>query len=253
MKLPPLDLSKLITLLKKEGGSELSLLKPSPKPGKQLLGNIGISPIIDNWNEIIRILETEIVPMLSKGCEAKALGAPAKRLARRAGHLSLMASEILSFVPGPIGIICSVINAVVCFSMGNVVGGLLELLGCIPGGKVAGKATSKLFPKIERILIEVVQNNHTLKFIVETSSKQAVKVTEFVEKYGPKPKSKKFDTGYEYGVKTPIQPSSLENSLRKEFPDHNPSVQGQKEIGKYITFSNTYGNLPKSNSWSHLY
>ena len=33
MKLPPIDFSKLVNLLKKEGGAELGALKPTPQPG----------------------------------------------------------------------------------------------------------------------------------------------------------------------------------------------------------------------------
>lgn len=204
MKIPPIDLSKFLQLLKSEGRAEMGIAA-APKFGELTRG---VKPnnlaLFREWDNIILILEKEVIPLLNKGCEAKSLVAPAQKLAKSAGALSLIASEVLSFVPGPVGIVCSLINAIVCFSTGNIVGGLFELLGCIPGGKVAGKGASKLFPKIEKIMIELVQSNHALKVIVETGSKQQKIVIEFFEKYAPKAKPKpKTEVGFEYGIKTP--------------------------------------------------
>lgn len=251
MRIPPIDLSKLLHLLKSEGRAEMSIAC-APKFGELTRGaKLNNLTIFKEWDNIICILEKEVIPLLSKGCEVKSLAAPAQKLAKSAGALSLMASEVLSFVPGPVGIICSLINAIVCFSTGNIVGGLFELLGCIPGGKVAGKGASKLFPKIEKIMIEIVQSNQALKVIVETSSKKQKIVVEFFEKYSPKTKPKpKPEVGYGYGTRIPSQPSALEQSLKNKFP--NPQIEGQREIGKYTTFPNTYGNMSKTNLWPHL-
>lgn len=195
MKIPPIDLSKFLHLLKSEGGAELRIAVST---------KLGGMTLFREWNNIILIIEKEVIPLLAKGCEAKSLVAPAQKLAKSAGALSLIASQILSFVPGPVGIICSLINAIVCFSIGNIVGGLFELLGCIPGGKVAGKGASKLFPKIEKIMIEIVQSNHALKVIVEASSASQKVVVEFFKKYAPKAKPKaKAEVGFDYGVKIP--------------------------------------------------
>lgn len=260
MRIPPIDLSKLLLLLKAEGKTELAVAKSQPKfleltgkgpkPAASAASNLGL---LQEWDNIVLVMEKEVIPLLNKGCEAKALAAPAQKLAKSAGSISLMASQVLSFVPGPVGIVCSIVNAVVCFSTGNIVGGFLELLGCIPGGKVAGKASSKLFPKIEKILIEVVESNHSLKIVVETSTKQHKAVTEFFEKYAPKAKPKKKpEVGQSYGARNPVkpQPSPLEQSLRQKFP--NTAVEAQREIGKYTTLPNTYGNMPKTNLWPHL-
>lgn len=247
MKIPPIDLSKFLQLLKSEGRAELQMASKS-KFVSMMPKNLAM---FKEWDNIVLILEKEVIPLLNKGCEAKSLVAPAQKLAKSVGALSLIASELLSFVPGPVGIVCSLVNAIVCFSTGNIVGGLFELLGCIPGGKVAGKGASKLFPKIEKILIEIVQSNHQLCVIVETASKQQKVVVEFFEKYAPKTKPKpKPEVGYGYGTRMPSQPSALEQSLKNKFP--NPAIEGQKEIGKYTTFPNTYGNMGKTNLWPHL-
>lgn len=244
MKIPPIDLSSFILLIKSEGRAELTAVTK---------GKFGSLSLFREWDNILSILEKEVVPLLTKGCDAKSLIAPAQKIAKSATALAALAAEVLSFVPGPIGIICSVALAIGCFSTGNIVGGLFELLGCIPGGKVAGKGASKLFLKIEKIMIEIVQSNQALRVIVETSSKQQKLVVEFFKKHSPKAKPKtKTEVGYGYGVRTPAQgqPSLLEQSLSKKFP--NPTIEAQKEIGKYTTFPNTYGNMPKTNLWPHL-
>lgn len=230
MKLPPIDLTKLLQLLKAEGRVELAVSKAQPK----LLEITAEWKIFKEWDNIIHILETEVVPLLKKGCEATDLVAPAQKLGKSAVSLSLMASQFLSFVPGPVGIICSVVNAVVCFSTGNILGGLFELLCCIPGVKVAGKVATKLSPKIEKILVEIVQSNESLKIIVETSSKPIAAVTDFFKKHASdiKPKNK---VGYTYGTKTSTEASMLEQSLRQ--PLHPAAPKPKQPVSYY---ENTY-------------
>ncbi len=222
MKIPPIDLSKFLHLLKSEGIIELRAAA-----GTKLCS----LALFKEWDNIILILEKEVIPLLSKGCEVKSLVVPAQKLAKSATAISLFASQVLSFVPGPVGIVCSLINAIVCFSTGNIVGGLFELLGCIPGGKVAGKGASKLYPKIEKIMIEIVQNNHALKVIVEASSKPQKVVVEFFEKHAPKTKPKP-KVGYDYGIRTELYPpktgnmpsleEAIEINMRRDMPTHIP-------------------------------
>lgn len=175
VKIPPIDLSGLIKLLKQDGKTELLTA---------CLGKEQQSfRIFLEWNNIIKVLETEIIPVLSKGGELAHLAAPAKKLARSAGGLASLASQILSFVPGPIGIVCSVINAVVCFCTYpfpiNIGNGMLELLGCIPGGKVAAKGGAKLAPKIEKIIITMLEKSPETNKIIKESEKVARSVKEF--------------------------------------------------------------------------
>lgn len=159
MKIPPIDLSGIIKILKKEGGDELS---------SALSGNkFGTIRIQYEWNNIISILETQLIPQLAKGGEVSSLLPAANALMKSAGTLSLMASQVLSFIPGPIGIVCSIINAIVCFASGNVVGGLLELLGCIPGAKFGVKGGSKLLTKIGDDVIRIIEKNPELAKILK--------------------------------------------------------------------------------------
>ncbi len=236
--MPPLKIDKLVALLKGEGRKEL---------GVSLTGKLGALAFVREWDKIIRILECEIAPLLAKGCEAKALAAPAARLAKSAGSLSLMASQLLSFVPGPVGIVCSLVNAIVCFSAGNVPGGLFELLGCIPGGKVAGKAlsqgakvsktvkasgvTTQLASKFKAILVEMVQNNAALRKAVEKSPFRIESVTVFMNKYCKKAEvpapSPKIST-FKGGTYSPQPASALENSLKNKFPSTGGKSGAQK-------------------------
>lgn len=211
MKIPPIDLRKFIQLLKSEGQADLSAA---------IIGKLGGMAILKEWHNILAVLEKEVIPLLSKGCEAKSLLVPAQKLAGSAKVLGGMAANVLSFVPGPVGIICSLALAIGCFSTGNIVGGFFELLGCIPGGKVAGKSASKLFPKIEKLLIEIAESNQALKVVIDASSKQQRIVAEFFERHAPKIKSKsKPEVGYDYGVRTPINTPKSGNmpSLEEAF------------------------------------
>jgi hypothetical protein len=258
MKLPPIDLSGLVNLIRNEGRAELAATKAAPKllevtskAPKTVSSYVSNLSFVKEWDNIIFILEKEVVPLLAKGCEAKALLVPSRKLLKSAKSLTLTVTQVLGFVPGPVGIVCSVINAIACFSVGNVPGGLFELLGCIPGGKIAAKSASKLLPKIEKILIEMVQSNRSLRVAAESASRQYKAVTEFFRKHAPDIKPDKAATGYGYGVRAPAETAvaSLEQSLRQSL---HPVVEARKEIGKYVTLKTTYGNLPKSNLWSHL-
>ncbi len=195
MKIPPIDLSKLLLLLKSEGRIEL-MNAASRK--------LGALTLLREWDNILTVLEKEVIPLLSKGCEAKSLLAPAQKIAKSAQALAALAANVLSFVPGPIGIVCSLALAITCFSTGNIAGGFFELLGCIPGGKVAGKGASKLFPKIEKMLIEIAQSNRAVRTVIEASSRQQKVVAEFFAKHPLRIKQhNKLETGYGYGVRTP--------------------------------------------------
>lgn len=185
-KFPPIDLSGVITLLKSDGTSELSAA---------LSGKLLTFDCTKRWHNILNILEKEIVPVLKEGGDLRRIVGPAKMLAHNAGVLASMLSQILSFVPGPVGILCSVINAIVCFCTMpfpmNIGSGMLELLGCIPGGKVAIKGGSKLAPKIGKLLAEMVNNSPELSRIVRESSEITNQVKKWTKSVSSKAKSNK--------------------------------------------------------------
>ncbi|MBO7189401.1 MAG: hypothetical protein J6V55_02320 [Alistipes sp.] len=155
MYIPPIDLSPLLKILKKEGHSELMEATNIP----------GINPfhgIITEWNYIIRVLEGELIPQLAKGGDLTNLSAAARPLKESALSLSRTATQFLSFVPGPIGIVCSIISAIVCFSSGQIANGIFELFGCIPGGKLGVKGASKIMSKMEDLITSLIINNAKL-------------------------------------------------------------------------------------------
>lgn len=152
MKIPPIDLTNVLKLLKSEGKNEVAPIITKRNPF--------IEPsFINEWNNILRVLELELIPTLKKGGEVSILLPTAKKLSKSAANLSLTASQILSFVPGPIGIVCSIINAIVCFCSGNIPGGLLELIGCIPGAKMGVKGGSKVAEKVGAMILDILKKN----------------------------------------------------------------------------------------------
>ena len=118
--------------------------------------------IMTEWNNIIRVLEGQLVPQLAKGGDLTHLKPVADELLKNAKKLSLTVSQVLSFVPGPIGIVCSIINAIVCFSLGHILEGIMELLGCIPGAKFGMKGASKIMTKIGEEVVSIISKNREL-------------------------------------------------------------------------------------------
>lgn len=176
-KIPRIDLTEFLALLKAEGKSELRTACT------KALGDSG-RKILTEWDNIIRGLD-EIIPKLAEGVEAGQIVAPIKSIGKSAATLSLMASQVLSFVPGPIGMVCSAVNAIVCFTTlpfpVNLGNGFLELLGCIPGGKVAGK----LAPKVEKILLRTIEKTPGLRDILIKQQQIAAAVQRFARRAKP--------------------------------------------------------------------
>ena len=176
-KLPKIDLTEFLVLLKAEGTSELRVACT------KALGGSG-RKILSEWDNIIKGFD-DIIPKLAEGADVGLIITPAKSMAKSAAALSLMASQVLSFIPGPIGMVCSAVNAIVCFTTlpfpVNIGNGFLELLGCIPGGKVAGK----LAPQVEKILIRTIEKTPGLREIMINQQKIAASVTRFARRAKP--------------------------------------------------------------------
>jgi len=177
VKLPKIDLTEFLSLLKAEGKSELRIACT------KALGDSG-RKILTEWDNIIKGLD-DIIPKLAEGADIGLIAAPAKAIGKSAAALSLMASQALSFVPGPVGMVCSAVNAIVCFTTlpfpVNLGNGFLELLGCIPGGKVAGK----LAPKVEKILLKTIEKTPGLRETLIKQQQIAAKVQQFARRAKP--------------------------------------------------------------------
>lgn len=247
-QIPPIDITEIVQFLRKEGPAEITnaTFKGSPRVVK----------VLNEWNKVIKVLD-QLAFALKRGGDLSGFVEPAKALAKSAGALSLMASEILSMVPGPIGIVCSVINAVVCFCEGNVVGGILELLGCIPGGKAATKGVAKFAPQMEKMIMRIVENSPELLKIVKQAEKTHKAMGELFDKIVKKyeksvkelqtaPAGPKFDSDnfFAYGLKNDKQIKNQGLSVGQTM------VSGQQKMNKDI-FYGTYGNPsnPFSNMW----
>lgn len=252
-KLPPIDLSEFLNLLKTEGKGELHAA---------CLSKLGGTTILREWDNIIRGLE-EIVPKLAEGAEISSLKAPVMGLAKSAGALASLASQILSFVPGPVGMVCSAINAIVCFCTlpfpVNIGNGMLELLGCIPGGKVAGK----LAPKVEKILLKAIENSPELRKAIETGEKINAAVKKFAERAAKN--IQKSEVGKKTtGSAIPPQPSKtvggkldIDESTFYSSGGSSKSVlfEGEQIVRRYQIQPKPITNIgnPLANVYSHLW
>lgn len=109
------------------------------------------------WDDILR--EFDAVAINLRKDNPQELFKALKNVTTKCGELtSLLAGIVVetgSYIPGPIGMVCSLCLSITCFATGNVLGGFMNLLGCIPCGKVVGKSgkffASKLIPRMKAI------------------------------------------------------------------------------------------------------
>ncbi|MCH5224524.1 MAG: hypothetical protein J1D77_00945 [Muribaculaceae bacterium] len=149
MRIPPINISGLVRFLREEGLVTLrkEMTSNATKVGNGLKDITGMEKVEKAWYNTMSILELQVVPVLRKGCEPAALRVPAASLVKSGGNLVLAVSQVLSLFPGPVGIVCCVINAIVAFSQGKILLGFFELLCCIPGIKIVGKTMGKVVAK----------------------------------------------------------------------------------------------------------
>lgn len=256
-KLPPIDLSELLKLLKADGRSELA---------SACMTKLGAhTTIMREWDNIINGLEL-LVPKLAKGTEMAEIKGPIMLIWKSAGNLSALASQFLSFVPGPIGMVCSFINAIVCFCTMpfpvNIGNGFLELLGCIPGGKVAVKGGAKLAPQIEKIIVKILQDNKFLMETIEKSKEIQAAVKNFAKKATKN--TSKITTHNTHAGTTP----SVKHKTDRHRLDIDESTyygnssspssvlfEGDQVVRRYQIMPRPITNVgnPLANPWSHLF
>ena len=250
-KLPPIDLKDFLTLLKDEGRGELQVACGS---------KFGSMTLLREWDNILVALDS-IVSELAKGAEIKKIIGQVQTLGKSAAALSALASQVLSFVPGPVGMVCSFINAIVCFctlpfpvNLGN---GMLELLGCVPGGKVAGK----LAPKVEQILMKAIGESPDLCKLLKDGEKIANHVKVFAEKAKNKmPKiNGKIQNVYTEAAtqsKTVGRKLDIDETVyyRGKYPS-NLMFERQQIIQRYRIMPRPETNMgnPYANVYSHLW
>lgn len=99
----------------------------------------GMGVILSKWDNVLYKLDN-VANKLKKGNSDDIIEAVTE-LSKSIADLQLfilsIATEVGSFVPGPIGIVCSIALAIGCFAIGDIPGGFLNLIGAIPGAKLA--------------------------------------------------------------------------------------------------------------------
>lgn len=159
VKLPTINLSEIVIILKTEGGAEIGMA------ARTLFKDTNI---FNSWDRIIRILEFNVLPILAKGDDVSKIKPYIPLLLKESKVLTDSFTAVGSFIPGPIGIVCSLIRAIVCFCEGNIPMGILELLGCIPGAKAGIKGGSKIAEKIgSRMMVALKKNKDITKYCAQ--------------------------------------------------------------------------------------
>lgn len=170
VKIPAIDLSEIVVILKTEGGAEVYMAAR---------GLFKDTKVFNSWDRIMRILEFNIIPVLAKGDDIACIRPYVRLLVNEGRVISEAFTAVGSFIPGPIGIVCSLIRAIACFYGGNIPMGLLELLGCIPGAKVGIKGSSKVLEKVgARMMIALKKNKDIEKYCTQIQ-KLTRKASEF--------------------------------------------------------------------------
>lgn len=109
------------------------------------------------WKALVHELECLYGKISKEGVSSSVLG-DAEKLAVQCKDLTKLVGPLLveggSFVPGPIGIVCSLALAIADFAIGNVFGGFMNLLGCIPFAKAGTKALKPLLNTVVRDLLK---------------------------------------------------------------------------------------------------
>lgn len=147
-------LTKQIHSILKDGGTK-ALKEDFASKKCKVSGNFfvemeAMQRVIRYWDDILLKLE-KVSIQLEKGEKASIL-AVSKELAKSVTNLQTFIVgtfvEIGSFVPGPIGIVCSLALAITCFATGNIPGGFMNLLGAIPFAKCAKFLSKATFIRI---------------------------------------------------------------------------------------------------------
>lgn len=132
-----------------KGGKEAlkdELSSKCAKKGNFFLEMESIQKLLRLWDNLLLQLD-KVAVQLEKG-DVKSIINITKDLVNSVTALQVYIAtafvEIGSFVPGPVGIMCSLALAIGCFATGNISGGFLNLLGAIPFAKCA-----KFLPKAQ--------------------------------------------------------------------------------------------------------
>ncbi len=125
-----------------------------------------INKSMDIWNGIIKDLEQ--VAKHIKNDNTPELLKCLKKITSKTTDLTKILSglvvEMGSYIPGPIGIVCSLCLAITCFASGNILGGFMNLFGCIPCGKVVGKSGRAFSNKFANGIKKIIEQSGIERF-----------------------------------------------------------------------------------------
>lgn len=117
-----------------------------------------IETIEREWSLTLKEIENIAQRIASEGINpsllesARSVTTHCEKIARMAGPLLV---EGGSFIPGPIGIVCSLALAIADFAVGNFFGGFMNLLCCVPFAKAGCKV---LLPTLKKIVADILKN-----------------------------------------------------------------------------------------------
>lgn len=117
-----------------------------------------IEAIEREWSMTLKEIENITQRIASEGINpsllesAQSVATHCEKIARMAGPLLV---EGGSFIPGPIGIVCSLALAIADFAVGNFFGGFMNILCCVPFAKAGCKI---LLPSLKKIVADLLKN-----------------------------------------------------------------------------------------------
>lgn len=132
-----------------------------------------IIEIEKEWKIILSKFE-KLSEKIAKEGISKSLEINAFEIAEHCKKLGTIAGPLLveggSFVPGPVGIVCSLALAIIDFAAGNIFGGFMNLLGCIPFAKAGVKAARPIIKQLNEIISALLRNKEFVKYVKNASS-----------------------------------------------------------------------------------
>ena len=117
-----------------------------------------IETIEKEWSLVLKEIE-EIAQRIATECINPSLLESARSVATHSERIARMAGPLLveggSFIPGPIGIVCSLALAIADFAVGNFFGGFMNILCCVPFAKAGCKV---LLPTLKKTASDLLKN-----------------------------------------------------------------------------------------------
>lgn len=215
-----------------------------------------IVEIEKEWKIILSKIDKITKEIAERGV-SKSLESEAQSIVNHCHSLGCLAGPLLveggSFVPGPVGIVCSMALAIVDFSIGNYYGGFMNLLGCIPFAKAGVKAAK---PLLNDIIKGLLKNPEFVKYIKNVSGAVKPAKEMFTRKIMPEAERiyRNLFPGSTYNIgKSPVKPNSPHvgnygktnqgSSSIQNVMQHNSQKTGTIKTGKPSQYGPDYFSI----------